>query len=58
MRTNTLSTIGQAVKRWTTQVLLLTVATFTLFFLTDLTLPQSASAYPFWAQATAPETPL
>lgn len=57
MRTNTLSTIGQAVKRWTTQVLLLTVATFTLFFLTDLTLPQSASAYPFWAQATAPETP-
>lgn len=57
MRTPYLSTMGQGVKRWATQVLLLTFATFTLFFLTDLTLPQSASAYPFWAQATSPETP-
>jgi apocytochrome f len=57
MRTNTLSTIGASVKRWTTQVLLLTCATFTLFFLSDLTIPQSANAYPFWAQQTAPETP-
>jgi apocytochrome f len=57
MRTINLSIIAQAVKNWTTRVLLLSVATFTLFFLTDLSLPQSAHAYPFWAQATAPETP-
>jgi apocytochrome f len=57
MRTTNLSTIGASVKRWTTQVLLLVCATFTLFFLSDLTIPQSAGAYPFWAQQTAPETP-
>jgi apocytochrome f len=27
------------------------------FFVSDITLPKSAAAYPFWAQQTAPETP-
>ncbi len=40
-----------------TQGLLLFLATVTLWVLSDLYLPQSASAYPFWAQQTAPETP-
>jgi apocytochrome f len=29
----------------------------TFFFTSDLALPQSAAAYPFWAQETYPETP-
>jgi apocytochrome f len=29
----------------------------TFFFTSDLVLPQSAAAYPFWAQQTYPETP-
>jgi apocytochrome f len=32
-------------------------ATVVVFFGTVLALPQSAAAYPFWAQQTAPETP-
>jgi len=38
-------------------LLLVAVATVTFFFTTDIALPQSAAAYPFWAQQTAPETP-
>jgi apocytochrome f len=41
----------------TLRVLLVAVATMTLFLAGDLILPQSAAAYPFWAQETAPETP-
>ncbi|MGK7931967.1 MAG: cytochrome f [Microcystaceae cyanobacterium] len=37
--------------------ILLVVATLTVFLISDLCLPQAASAYPFWAQETAPETP-
>jgi apocytochrome f len=37
--------------------LLLAIATVAVFFGTIVALPQSASAYPFWAQQTAPETP-
>lgn len=37
--------------------LLIAIATVTFFFTSDLALPQTASAYPFWAQATYPETP-
>jgi apocytochrome f len=38
-------------------LILVAVATVTIFFTTDIALPQSAAAYPFWAQQTAPETP-
>jgi apocytochrome f len=41
----------------TLRVLLVAVATMTLFLAGDLILPRSAAAYPFWAQETAPETP-
>ncbi len=37
--------------------ILLGVATVALFLGSDLAAPQSAAAYPFWAQQTAPETP-
>ncbi|MCL1474960.1 cytochrome f [Argonema antarcticum] len=40
-----------------TKIALLAIATFALFLASDIALPQSAAAYPFWAQATAPETP-
>ncbi|HEY9809401.1 MAG TPA: apocytochrome f [Halomicronema sp.] len=36
---------------------LLAAATVVIFLASDLALPQSAAAYPFWAQQTAPETP-
>jgi apocytochrome f len=39
------------------KTVLVTVATVTVFLSTILALPQSAAAYPFWAQQTAPETP-
>jgi apocytochrome f len=37
--------------------MLLAIATAAIFLAGDLALPQSAAAYPFWAQQTAPETP-
>ncbi|BAY65441.1 cytochrome f [Calothrix brevissima NIES-22] len=39
------------------KVLLVAIATVTFYFTSDLALPQSAAAYPFWAQQTYPETP-
>ena len=33
------------------------IATIAIFFASDLAISQSAAAYPFWAQQTAPETP-
>ncbi|MBW4682282.1 MAG: apocytochrome f [Microcoleus vaginatus WJT46-NPBG5] len=36
---------------------LIAIATMAIFLAGDLALPQSAAAYPFWAQQTAPETP-
>ncbi|MBD2353033.1 apocytochrome f [Tolypothrix sp. FACHB-123] len=39
------------------KVLLIAIATVTFYFTSDLALPQSAAAYPFWAQQTYPETP-
>jgi apocytochrome f len=39
------------------KALLIAIATVTFFFTSDLALPQSAAAYPFWAQQTYPETP-
>ncbi|MBE9058201.1 cytochrome f [Sphaerospermopsis sp. LEGE 08334] len=37
--------------------LLIAIATVTFFFTSDIAHPQTAAAYPFWAQETAPETP-
>ncbi|MBW4672310.1 MAG: apocytochrome f [Cyanomargarita calcarea GSE-NOS-MK-12-04C] len=39
------------------KTLLIAIASVTFFFTSDLALPQSAAAYPFWAQASYPETP-
>jgi apocytochrome f len=39
------------------RMILVVIATVTVFFASDWALPQSAAAYPFWAQQTAPETP-
>lgn len=44
-------------KQMIRKALVLAFATLSLFFASDITLPQSAAAYPFWAQQTAPETP-
>lgn len=57
MRTPSLSVMYKSSKRFITQALLLTLATVAFFFISDIYLPQSAAAYPFWAQQTAPETP-
>jgi apocytochrome f len=40
-----------------TKIVLVAIATLSLFMISDVLLPQSASAYPFWAQETAPDTP-
>ena len=39
------------------KTLLIAIATVTFFFTSDIALPQTAAAYPFWAQETYPETP-
>ncbi len=39
------------------KTLLIAIATLTFFVASDLAFPQTASAYPFWAQQTYPETP-
>ncbi|MEC4819229.1 MAG: apocytochrome f [Scytonema sp. PMC 1069.18] len=39
------------------RTMLVAIATITFFFTSDIALPQAASAYPFWAQETYPETP-
>lgn len=57
MRTPFLSVISQKSKRLITRTFVLALATLAFFFTSDLALPQSAAAYPFWAQQTAPETP-
>jgi apocytochrome f len=57
MRTPSLAVMYKSSKRIITQALLLTLATAAFFFISDISLPQSAAAYPFWAQQTAPETP-
>nr|WP_206755366.1 MULTISPECIES: apocytochrome f [unclassified Trichocoleus] len=44
-------------KRVIAKSILVAIATLSLFFASDRVLPQSASAYPFWAQQTYPETP-
>ena len=39
------------------KTLLIAIATVTFLFTSDFAFPQAASAYPFWAQQTYPETP-
>jgi apocytochrome f len=39
------------------KIILVAIASICLFLASDVVLPQSASAYPFWAQETAPVTP-
>lgn len=39
------------------KTLLIAIATVTIFLTSDLALPQTAAAYPFWAQETYPESP-
>ena len=49
--------MGQLVRSAIAKIMVVAIATFAVFLASDLALPQSAAAYPFWAQATAPETP-
>jgi len=44
-------------KRIVTQLVFIAVATLTVFVASDTLCPQPATAYPFWAQQTAPESP-
>jgi apocytochrome f len=57
MRTPDFSGLWQRGKKVTLSIALTAIATITLFLFSDLAVPQSAEAYPFWAQQTAPETP-
>ena len=57
MRTPFLSAIGRSLTQRITTTLIVILATVAVFFGSDLAYPQSAAAYPFWAQQTAPETP-
>ncbi len=49
--------IGTKVQKAITTTMLVGIVTLVTFVFSDLVLPQAAAAYPFWAQATAPETP-
>lgn len=57
MRTPDFSAIWQASQGSIRKTVLLAFAALTFLFSSDLLLPQSAAAYPFWAQQTAPATP-
>ena len=57
MRTPDFSGLWQRGTKVTLSIALTAIATITLFLFSDLAVPQSAAAYPFWAQQTAPETP-
>jgi len=47
----------QKTKGFLTSLLCIVFAALTVFFASDALFPQSAAAYPFWAQETAPENP-
>ena len=57
MRTPASLVVGRSVKRVIAKTLVIAIAAIAVFFTSDLAFPQAASAYPFWAQQTAPETP-
>lgn len=44
-------------KQIITKITVVAIATVALFLVSDVAISQSAAAYPFWAQQTAPETP-
>jgi apocytochrome f len=49
--------LAKIVREIITKSALVAIATMAIFLASDITLPQAAQAYPFWAQQTAPETP-
>ncbi|MFM7579808.1 MAG: cytochrome f [Microcystaceae cyanobacterium] len=57
MRTPDISGLWQKGIKNLINVALVAIATTSLFLASDIIAPQSAAAYPFWAQHTAPETP-
>jgi len=57
MRINNFLVLGRSTKKLILQTVLCLFATVALFVTSDIALPQSAAAYPFWAQQTAPATP-
>jgi apocytochrome f len=57
MRTPYISARLRNSKQAFIKIVMLAIATVAIFLASDIALPQSAAAYPFWAQQTAPETP-
>lgn len=57
MRTSHFVTTWQNLSHKIVKIVLLALATVSLFLVSSVVAPQSANAYPFWAQQTAPETP-
>lgn len=57
MRINNFLVLGRISKKLILKTVFCLFATVALFVTSDVILPQSAAAYPFWAQQTAPETP-
>jgi apocytochrome f len=53
----TLSTLWSRSRKLFTQALVVLLASVGIILAADLTAPQSAAAYPFWAQQTYPATP-
>lgn len=57
MRTLKPLAVIQFVKQVIAKSAIVAIATIAIFFASDVAISQSAGAYPFWAQETAPETP-
>ncbi len=53
----TISSLWQRSQRLLTKALVVILASVGVVFATDIAVPQSAAAYPFWAQQTYPITP-
>ena len=57
MRTLKLLAMIKLAKKVIAKSAVIAIATVAIFFASDVAISQSAAAYPFWAQQTAPETP-
>ena len=57
MRTLTPLAWVRLAKEILTKAAIVAMATVAIFVASDVAIPQSVAAYPFWAQQTAPETP-
>jgi len=57
MRTLNPLALVRLAKEIITKSAVLAIATIAIFLASDVAISQSAAAYPFWAQQTAPETP-